>query len=200
MLRIQRIPTFDVDLNSADSVYLGHAMRSDGVAAQLAGATTGLGQHRQRVSVDDFLAITLPLPDIEKQRLIGAHLDSLRHLSVVIPGDRGVSDLRQAWLASAFTDKSASAPLGEVAVLIRGSELKLSSAGVGAIGQAAVRWDGIEADRLKQVDADWEASRLSEKRTQQDDILLNSTGEGTIGRACLVRDSDVLASSLAAKS
>lgn len=45
-----------------------------GLAEQLAAATSGMGQRRQRVQIDQFEALEVPLPDIPTQRRIGAEL------------------------------------------------------------------------------------------------------------------------------
>lgn len=69
-------PVFDL-APDADSRYISHVVAWDGFIEQMASATTGLGQRRQRVNVADFVELTLPLPPIAEQRRIAAHLDSM---------------------------------------------------------------------------------------------------------------------------
>ena len=64
-------PTFDVDLEKIDIAYLGQVIRSTAFMAQLSESTTGMGQRRQRVNVEDFLRVQFPLPSIEVQRRVG---------------------------------------------------------------------------------------------------------------------------------
>jgi type I restriction enzyme S subunit len=55
------------------------------------------------------------------------------------------------------------------------------------VNQKAIRWHGIQSEHLKYVHEDQFAQWTPERFIQAGDILWNSTGTGTIGRACLVR-------------
>lgn len=55
------------------------------------------------------------------------------------------------------------------------------------VNQRAIRWFGIQDEHLKYVHPDQFDQWTSERFIQKGDILWNSTGTGTIGRACLVR-------------
>ncbi len=70
-------PTFTIDAEMADPGYLRHFTASQGFVDHLQGLTSGLGQRRQRVNVDQFLSVPVPLPHIEEQRRIAAHLDNI---------------------------------------------------------------------------------------------------------------------------
>ena len=72
-------PTLTVDGEQAVPRYLGHLMRWPAFHERLAGATRGLGLRRQRVHVDEFLAIEIPLPDVDEQRRIATWLDGILH-------------------------------------------------------------------------------------------------------------------------
>lgn len=54
------------------------------------------------------------------------------------------------------------------------------------LSQKCVRWGSIETQYAKTVDPSWLESIDEENFTQEGDILINSTGEGTIGRAAVV--------------
>lgn len=54
------------------------------------------------------------------------------------------------------------------------------------LNQKCVRWGSIETQYAKTVDPSWLESIDEENLTQEGDILINSTGEGTIGRAAVV--------------
>lgn len=70
-------PHFDVDKTVIEPGYLRHALAADFFTDALSRATTGMGQRRQRVNVDSFLKLVIPLPSIDEQRDIAARLDSL---------------------------------------------------------------------------------------------------------------------------
>lgn len=59
------------------------------------------------------------------------------------------------------------------------------------INQRAIRWSGIQQEYLKYIDPSQFDSWTSERFIQLGDILLNSTGTGTVGRACLVSQKDL---------
>ena len=67
-------PTFDVRTDVVDLDYFGQVLRWGGLMEQLAAATSGMGQRRQRVQVDQFEALEIPLPDLPTQRRIGVDL------------------------------------------------------------------------------------------------------------------------------
>lgn len=70
-------PTFDLVPDKVLPAYLRHVVSWEGFEHQLRDLTTGLGQRRQRVNVDDFVAAKVPLPPIDEQRRIATHLDSV---------------------------------------------------------------------------------------------------------------------------
>lgn len=71
-------PTFVVDRDRVDISYLRALTSWHEFHALLARVTTGLGQRRQRVNVDSFLDLEIPLPALGKQReVINIHECSL---------------------------------------------------------------------------------------------------------------------------
>ena len=69
----------------------------------------------------------------------------------------------------------------------RGKSPKYSSdSSVFVLNQKCIRWGNIEAMHAKSVDKEWLQSIDKDCFTQEGDILVNSTGEGTIGRAAIV--------------
>lgn len=54
------------------------------------------------------------------------------------------------------------------------------------LNQKCIRWGSIETQYTKTVDPSWLESIDEENLTREGDILINSTGEGTIGRAAVV--------------
>lgn len=70
-------PTFTVDPERALPAYVSHFVRWPAFHQGLAGVTRGLGQRRQRVHAEDFLRFSIPLPPIDEQRRVAAHLDRI---------------------------------------------------------------------------------------------------------------------------
>lgn len=54
------------------------------------------------------------------------------------------------------------------------------------LNQKCVRWHNIDTQYAKFVDADWIQTVDKDCFTRENDILINSTGEGTIGRAAII--------------
>jgi type I restriction enzyme, S subunit len=77
-------PTFDTDDSQIDRSYLGQIIRWDGFVEQLAGGTTGMGQRRQRVNIEQFENSVIPLPDLDEQRRIATYLESLDGLADMV--------------------------------------------------------------------------------------------------------------------
>jgi type I restriction enzyme S subunit len=67
-------PTYDITPDTVDPDYFGQVLRWHGLATQLAAATSGMGQRRQRVQTDQFEELKVPLPDLATQRRIGSEL------------------------------------------------------------------------------------------------------------------------------
>ncbi|WP_206447958.1 restriction endonuclease subunit S [Agrococcus sp. KRD186] len=85
-------PTYAIDATRVDPAYLSHVIGWEGFVGQLAKATSGLGQRRQRVAPERFESAIIPLPDLESQRAIATRLDriararrtaSSQHLSTI---------------------------------------------------------------------------------------------------------------------
>lgn len=70
-------PHFHIDPRLAFPAYIRHVTSWAGFVEQLQGLTSGLGQRRQRVNVPQFLSARVPLPPIEEQGRIAAHLDQV---------------------------------------------------------------------------------------------------------------------------
>ncbi|MBF4375837.1 hypothetical protein EAY46_22875, partial [Vibrio anguillarum] len=58
------------------------------------------------------------------------------------------------------------------------------------INQKAIRWNGIQEEHLKYVREDTWEKYTEERYIRAGDILWNSTGTGTIGRACLLDEAE----------
>lgn len=69
-------PVFALD-EAVDPAFLRHFLASDVFLAELRTTSSGIGARRERVHPADFLGMRVPLPGIEEQRSIAAHLDRL---------------------------------------------------------------------------------------------------------------------------
>ena len=77
--------------------------------------------------------------------------------------------------------------LGQIGYTFRGKSPKYDkNSNIFAINQKCVRWNYIDLSHCKNINEDWYKSLDSFVLTKADDILVNSTGEGTIGRAAIV--------------
>jgi type I restriction enzyme S subunit len=87
----------------------------------------------------------------------------------------------------------ANATIGEVTeYLSRGKSPKYTDRStLPVINQRSIRWFGIQDEHLKYVHESQIPEWTSERYIRDGDILWNSTGTGTIGRACLVRGEDL---------
>jgi len=95
-----------------------------------------------------------------------------------------VNELPNGWAMTTISDITK--------YLSRGKQPKYTSySSLPVINQRAIRWFGIQSEYLKYVDPaqfdQWEPERF----IQSGDILWNSTGTGTLGRACLIAQSDL---------
>ncbi len=56
------------------------------------------------------------------------------------------------------------------------------------LNQKCIRWNDIELEHQKKVNDDWYSNINSKFFTKKGDILINSTGDGTIGRSTIITD------------
>ena len=87
----------------------------------------------------------------------------------------------------------ANATTGEVTeYLSRGKSPKYTDRStLTVVNQRSIRWFGIQVEHLKYVHEGQIPEWTPERYIRDGDILWNSTGTGTIGRACLVREKDL---------
>lgn len=95
-----------------------------------------------------------------------------------------MSELPNGWAMTTISDITE--------YLSRGKQPKYTSySSLPVINQRAIRWFGIQSEYLKYIDPvqfdQWEPERFIQSR----DILWNSTGTGTLGRACLIKPHDL---------
>lgn len=89
--------------------------------------------------------------------------------------------LPEGWTVSSIGDLSQ--------YIQRGKSPKYAQfSGLPVVNQRCIRWYGIQNQHLKYVHEDQISAWGDDRYIHKGDILWNSTGTGTIGRACLVRE------------
>lgn len=73
-------PLFDCDSTQVVPGYLKWFFRNRAIWPHVAKLTTGMGNRRQRLKPESFLAYTIPLPPLEEQQRIVAKMDRLAHM------------------------------------------------------------------------------------------------------------------------
>jgi type I restriction enzyme S subunit len=157
-------------------------------------AAPGSTMRNRTLSIDRFEALEIPLPPIEEQRLVARKLDqSSRHINAIsrrcVAVRETVAPILGGWLSDAIDRFDKHRKLAEVASVTRGRSPRYEiETGLLAINQACVRWGGIDATRAREVERDWWVAVPESGRIRAEDVLVNSTGEGTIGRAALATE------------
>ncbi len=79
--------------------------------------------------------------------------------------------------------------LGDLGYAFRGKSPKYDkNSNILGINQKCVRWNYIDLNHCKNIKEDWYKSLNCFILTKKNDILINSTGDGTIGRAGIVNE------------
>lgn len=184
---------FEVEESTLDRRFLDFFIRTPAFRGQVSaqGST-----NYAAIRPDDVLGYTIPLPPLAEQRLIVARIEEL---AAKIEEARGLRrqtvEETEALLSSALYRQFDSAqegvtPKGSIATfstILRGrGPIYLEGSGKFAINQKCVRWTGIDTAHAKEVSEAWLQSLPPRYLLKNSDIVVNSTGEGTIGRACVV--------------
>ncbi|MEK4242970.1 hypothetical protein NYE39_13330 [Janibacter sp. FSL W8-0316] len=146
-------PVFDLS-HKVDPSYVGHVVAWDGFVSQMASATTGLGQRRQRVNVSDFLDLRMPLPPIDEQRSIAAHLDGVAAVT-----QQGSTDLSVEAVIHALVRSAIDAPrarLGDVMVMDRqfielDERESYRAIGIRGFGRGLIRYPAVPREQLSKL-------------------------------------------------
>lgn len=184
---------FEIDENVLDRRFLDYFVRTpafrDQVSAQ--GST-----NYAAIRPTHVLEYKVPIPPLSEQNRIvtrvgelAARIEEARELR------RKAVEEAEALLGSAqlacFTFTPAHSvrehSFSELSTILRGrGPTYLDGTGNRAVNQKCVRWNGVDIAHTKEVSDDWISALPRTLFLQEDDLLVNSTGEGTIGRACIV--------------
>lgn len=193
-----RFMTYNVNKQLADPVYLSYFFCSDPGLTAIRNASPGSAGRNRTLGIKSFAAQNVTLPELDEQRRIAAKLDvmatSLSDTSAFDSKARNViQNMRRSIFSKIYSvAQTAEKPIGDFADVVRGRGPRYSSAGTAsALNQACVRWDGVDVTRARAVEEAWEATVPDQYRAQNMDVLVNSTGDGTIGRSCVVESNGV---------
>lgn len=154
-------------------------------------AAPGSTMRNRTLSMERFEALEIPLPPIEEQRRVACRLDRssrrVQDISLQSATARvAVAPMLDSWLSTAIDRFDERRELAQIAVVTRGRSPRYEAeTGLLAINQACVRWDELDLTRAREVEKEWWTAVPETGRLCSGDVLVNSTGEGTIGRATL---------------
>lgn len=164
----------------ADSRFLAHVLSVTDISGYLSGST--LPKLTQRA----MNSIMLDLPPLPTQRAIAAVLGALDDkIAANVRLQDSSRALRAASLGWALGRGSVSVPIGEATALLgRGKAPKYTETygGVWVINQKCVRSGVVSVEQARLAEA------MKEPQLQVGDTLVNSTGQGTLGRVGVWRE------------
>ncbi len=175
-----------------DTNYLHYYFLSESGHALIRQAAPGSVTRNRTLSIDRFENLEIPLPDLDEQRRVVARLEAAsRNLERLTAQQRRAQTSSTALMGSALGKlfgelDTAAVPLGNLAEVVRGKGPRyLPDTGSLVVNQACVRWNGVDLAQAKEADPAWVAELSDDTLIRDRDVLVNSTGEGTIGRACV---------------
>lgn len=157
-------------------------------------ASPGSADRNRTLSIKRFEALEIPLPPIKEQRRVARRLDlSSRQVQAISRQSAttraAVDPMLSGWLGTAIDRFDERRELAEITVVTRGRSPRYEAeTGLLAINQACVRWGGLDLTRAREVEREWWTAVPETGRVRAGDVLVNSTGEGTIGRVTVATD------------
>jgi type I restriction enzyme S subunit len=159
-------------------------------------ASPGSADRNRTLAIDRFERLEIPLPELAEQIRVASYLDGLARQTTTLGASvarsgAGFKALPEAIASEIVSDLlGKTRPLGELASISRGKGPKYDPDSSDAvINQACVKWDGLDLRQVKYVSPEWAESVNQDARVAAGDVLVNSTGEGTLGRACVASSS-----------
>jgi type I restriction enzyme S subunit len=158
-------------------------------------AAPGSTMRNRTLSIARFEALEIPLPPIAEQHRVARKLDrSSKQVQAIsqqfVTTRAAVAPILGGWLGTAIDRLGERRQLTEIAVVTRGRSPRYEAeTGFLAINQACVRWGGLDLTRAREVEREWWTAVPETGRVRAGDVLVNSTGEGTIGRVTLATES-----------
>lgn len=186
---------FTVDETRLDPRYLDFYSRTPSFREQVeAQGSTNYAAIRPA----DVLSYRMPLPPLAEQKQVVSRIEDVAAriedaVATRLEAARATEALRRSYVERLFQDLAREFPTERLSALgniFRGkSPIYRANTGIRVLNQKCVRWDRVDLLWAKEVAPEWSASLPVWARTQRGDVLVNSTGEGTIGRCCAVAES-----------
>lgn len=155
-----------------------------------------LGTANVSLKMQDIAGVEIPLPPVEEQRRISDKIENLlAKIEEVRKLKAATAKETEALFLCALNEQFnfdedievQKQPIASFATILRGrGPIYEQESGKLAINQKCVRWDRIDISCAKEVSDVWIQSLPSRYLLQENDLVVNSTGEGTIGRVCVV--------------
>jgi type I restriction enzyme S subunit len=139
-------------------------------------------EHHELISGDDHASKLLEKIQAEKERIINDDKKRRGKFSPILNNEKPF-DSPEGWVWCR---------LGDICDIKRGVNPQYCEmSDYSILNQKCVRWNQIERQWAKPVIPKWFQGIDKNSLTHLNDVLVNSTGEGTIGRAGLVRSSEI---------
>jgi len=192
-----KFPTYRANLEIVDLRFVGYYFRTPELAQQAQNLSKGAAAiSKLTLNPPQFWDLTIPLPPLNEQRRIAARIDELTaKIEEVRRLRRQTVEEAEMLLQSAMHRQFKSLqergtqrqPIVTFATVLRGrGPMYEEGSGKLAVNQKCVRWNGVDITCAREVSDAWIQSLPSQYLLQENDLVVNSTGEGTIGRACVV--------------
>lgn len=160
-------------------------------------AAPGTVKRNRTLAIDRFENLVIPLPHIDEQHRVARRLDSLlSQWSGAAAATRGfartIGGVHASWLGRAMQGWPLVERLGEAAAVYRGHGPRYEpGSGRMVVNQACVRADALDLTACREAEPSWWDGVPAHLRVRSKDVLVNSTGEGTIGRSTVAPDDAV---------
>lgn len=181
-----------------DIRYAAYFFLSERGLSLIGRASPGSADRNRTLAIDRFENLEIPLPDLDEQRRIASRLEALAGRTRAVGDATARAERVTRALPSALASgvirrfPSRQARLGDLASVTRGKGPQYDPESEHAVvNQACVRWEGLDLGRVKYARPEWVDSLSAPHRVWMNDVLVNSTGEGTIGRACVAHEQAV---------
>lgn len=189
-----RFMTFTPKDGRIDTAWAAWFFRSEPGQELIRKASPGSAGRNRTLAIERFANLEIPLPPIDQQGLAARSLDRMCQVSealrtALLTSEARADSIEDGWLHRAFESLPNDVTVGDVAEVVRGrGPAYEAGSGFVAVNQACVRWGRLDLSEVREVSADWFEHVPAAARVQPGDVLVNSTGEGTIGRAVLATE------------
>jgi len=184
--------SYKIDQTQTDIEFLWFFFRSEVFREILRlGLPNGI---KTELRPNKFLSLEIPLPPLSEQKRIVKKIkeieEKVRALQKVNTTRLAeVQNIIDSWLNNKFsqTSKRVIDEKQDIVFATRGKGPEYSGNSVFVcLNQKCNRWNEIDLSCTKKVSKKWFEKIPKEMLTKEDDVIINSTGDGTVGRASLI--------------